>query len=396
MIMSVMRDIEAALTDAWIEVRKQLRTNEAELRRRLARRRGELSRPIRAWCIAIRANDTRITAWDAAIMPDHALDRLHEDHRGVVLPHDVILDKRLCQMLTRAVDLRVWRGQSVTAAARKLGTKAECLSYLRKHGQLSWDRIEGYARRRRSGIFVWRKDRLRDPCSRSAFDPPDWVWGGLWNGLGDELPDDFEQTLQRIPVVRQRTEDSRPRSRGLRWICPRCQAEVASVFCPLPVPSIVEYLRDEKRLVRCDADEMPPPPLAFACCACHRIRYWSRANDQKAWNTLVAYLSAGLLYGREVRKPAWWKSHRKQTYRPHRPHITRGYEVEKLLIDGLRYTDIAEQLNLKLATIQGHVRRIYKRWNVHSKRELIASAKTKARFAHGGVDPDAPMLSNAG
>src|SRR5207302_1418593 len=47
------------------------------------------------------------------------------------------------------------------------------------------------------------------------------------------------------------------------------------------------------------------PLPTFACDKCHRIKRFSRC-DPNAWNEAVTYLSAGLLYGREVQRPDWF------------------------------------------------------------------------------------------
>jgi hypothetical protein len=57
-----MDDIRRALIDAWKNVRPRLARDDDELRRRLLRRRQALLQtPPRAWCLAIRAADTRLT-----------------------------------------------------------------------------------------------------------------------------------------------------------------------------------------------------------------------------------------------------------------------------------------------------------------------------------------------
>src|SRR5687767_3143982 len=79
---------------------------EDELRRRLGRRnRPALLRPPRAWCLAVRAADTRINAYNAAIVPEDAMDPHDRDHPGRVLPHTVVLDKRLLAKLCRHVEV---------------------------------------------------------------------------------------------------------------------------------------------------------------------------------------------------------------------------------------------------------------------------------------------------
>src|SRR5690349_20200874 len=58
-----MDDIETAILDAWFDrVFPILQRDPRELARRLARRRSAtLNRPPRPWCVALRANDARLT-----------------------------------------------------------------------------------------------------------------------------------------------------------------------------------------------------------------------------------------------------------------------------------------------------------------------------------------------
>src|SRR5205814_1863277 len=60
--------------------------------KRLARRRmAILNRPVRAWCLAIRASDTRITPAHWVIVPEHALDLDHPAHPYEPIEHQVII-----------------------------------------------------------------------------------------------------------------------------------------------------------------------------------------------------------------------------------------------------------------------------------------------------------------
>ena len=69
-----MDDVETAILSAWKRVRPHLQSNPGELVKRLARRASkELTRPPRPWCIAIRANDSRLIA-DDDIDSDDPLD----------------------------------------------------------------------------------------------------------------------------------------------------------------------------------------------------------------------------------------------------------------------------------------------------------------------------------
>lgn len=371
-----MKDLERALTDAWFRIRPVLRKDPDELARRLARRRTPLlMRPPRAWCLGVRAGDTRITPMHAYLAPTHAVDRLHPSHRGKVLPHTVRLEPHILKKLMGPVDLTLWRGHTAREAARKLG-RGDRLMYHRKKGTLICDKIQGLGGARCAIPLVqMREDRLADPNHGANFQPPDACWGTLWQYLADYVPDDFAQAVTREPVYRNYR--GRLYFSGWRWICPACRAPTRMIFYPVPVPTIVDYLGEEKRFVRSDADEVQAPVPAFACHDCHQIRYWS-STIHSSWNHLVAYLSGGLLYGREVQRPAWFVAQRKRPHRPHPLPMVRGEEVEQHLLAGLTYEQTAKEMNIKLATVQGHVRRLYKKRGVHSRAQLITHANARA------------------
>src|SRR5262245_58713960 len=59
-----MDDIAKTLNQAWQRIAPKLDRDPDELRRRLARRRSALiDHPPRAWCLAIRATDTRLASY---------------------------------------------------------------------------------------------------------------------------------------------------------------------------------------------------------------------------------------------------------------------------------------------------------------------------------------------
>src|SRR5438045_479221 len=103
-----MVDIETPLREAWTRVRPRLEAEPEELRRRLARgAQATLSKPPRAWCLAVRANDTRID--DGLPQPWDALDRKRDrdkyppgywQNKPAPQRHEVRLDsdfvRRLC------------------------------------------------------------------------------------------------------------------------------------------------------------------------------------------------------------------------------------------------------------------------------------------------------------
>src|SRR5688500_1539542 len=122
-----------------------------------------------------------------------------------------------------------------------------------------------------------------------------------------------------------------------------------------------------------------PPPWAprvagFACRGCHGVRGLSRAPGKMRgfWNDLVAHLSGGLLYGREVVRPAWVTPVRKVAYRPHpgaRPPLRR-LAVQERLLKGWPYKRIAADLGITTGTVEIHARDIYRQHRVHDRRAL--------------------------
>src|SRR5688500_7125559 len=74
-----MEDLLNAIGEAWEKVKVKLMEDEGELRKRVGRVRGLLARPPRAWCLAVRASDTRITTTHAIITPGWAV---HPVRRG--------------------------------------------------------------------------------------------------------------------------------------------------------------------------------------------------------------------------------------------------------------------------------------------------------------------------
>ena len=120
-------DLERAITHAWLKLRKQILSDPHELRRRLARRRLKtLTRPPRAWCIAIRASDRRITPAHWIITPEHAMDLDHPEHPYEPIEHEVTIQthaiRRYCHPVSfsreDAVDVAKMLGVSPSQVLR--------------------------------------------------------------------------------------------------------------------------------------------------------------------------------------------------------------------------------------------------------------------------------------
>src|SRR5213593_4556539 len=136
-------ELERGIRGAWLKLRGKILSDPQELRRRLARRRSKsFTRPPRAWCIAIRASDRRITPAHWIITPEHAMDLDHEDHPYEPIEHEVTIQKhairRYCNPVSfsreDAVDVAEmlgvshsqvmrgrWRGQFEEAFYKGLG-----------------------------------------------------------------------------------------------------------------------------------------------------------------------------------------------------------------------------------------------------------------------------------
>src|SRR5947209_1549382 len=90
--MSLGEELERNISKAWLRLRKQILSDPQELQKRLARRRGKsLGRPPRAWCLAIRASDRRITPAHWVISPEHAMDLDHPEHPYEPIEHEVTI-----------------------------------------------------------------------------------------------------------------------------------------------------------------------------------------------------------------------------------------------------------------------------------------------------------------
>jgi len=414
-----MDDLDRALLAAFDAIVPKLRGDPAELRRRLARRRTPaLTRPPRAWCLAVRASDTRLTAWNTAMVPEDAADTAR-DRRGRMRvvdpqPHTLTLEKHVLLRLCRPVRFEPM-GYDWQHAAAMLGVHEETLRYAIRKGVFHVKHRPRSGGKRGKPVPILTAARVFDPSSSSLMRPPDPLWGTLWHHLAARLPDDLEEEVQRVPSFRLDPRDVAKcrtvpiaRFRGWRFVCPMCGQPVRAVFYPLPVPDLPtmlgldpETLENKPLAVSgqrfagddddAEIDLLPPgfhiehttshidpPTRSFACHACHRVRYFSRL-DRNSWNHLIAHLSAGLLYGREVEQPDWFTdpTHpdnrpRKRPYKQRPRPTPRRDAVRRRLLAGMTYKQIADALNLTTHGVDAHVKAIYREARMHSREELRA------------------------
>src|SRR5213080_5050200 len=107
-------ELERAISQAWVSLRGKILSDPEELRRRVARRRMKsLVRPPRAWCIALRASDRRITPMHWIITPEHAVDLNHPDHPYEPIEHTVTIQKHGIRRCCNPVSFSIERAANV-------------------------------------------------------------------------------------------------------------------------------------------------------------------------------------------------------------------------------------------------------------------------------------------
>lgn len=353
-----MDSIDVALLEAWGRLAVAVKRDRVEaMRRSLRRTRGALSRPVRAWCLCLRASDRRLKRYGY-------VPKGYAEHR---LPHSLLLDSDSVRELCKPVSIP-WPGVDWEHAAAMLGRDEESLRAWMKSGALQVKHSAAFpaGKRGRPVPWVW---------SRGALDPnadhgraPHGVWGTLWQWLWRSVPDDLLFELKRAPVTRADGRTGEPKHRGWQWVCPgrgawslvdgewlrgpgTCGRLVSRVFVPMPVWTLMDAMGVEDPLevvvriggearqrnseaARQGGEELDAaerraalsvarPMMGPACHACHRVRYFSLV-DAHGWNEFVTHLSAGLLYGREVKRPREVGVERRRAYR------ARGRRVERM------------------------------------------------------------------
>src|SRR3954468_5816456 len=114
-------DVARLVLEAWKKHGPGIMGDSDELNRRLARRGvGIVRRPVRAWCLAVRASDRRITAAHWVIAPEHAMDLMHPAHPYEPIEHEVVIRPEALRKYCRAVRTDSW-GEEVDDVCKMLG-----------------------------------------------------------------------------------------------------------------------------------------------------------------------------------------------------------------------------------------------------------------------------------
>ena len=454
---SGMDDLEQLLRDGLARLRGRLEAEPAELMRRLNRRRQPtLSKVPRAWCLAVRANDTRID--DGFAQPwDHFERKLQSARDGRVRParrsapvdHEVRLRTDFLRLLCKPVMIDP-PGQTLAEVAAKLGTTRGGLLDARINGTFRVRHINGLGGARGLVPLLYT-DKPLDP-SIHGFCAADELWGWTSAWRGDRVPEGIDQSVRRVgrwqdatrlyrdkdnlhpehpdvdgggrrrrrrlpppqpdyvwykfkngqyvgydwrnaaaaaahekrvrKLARIREQNARRKPRrgasagslhfaGWKWLCPTCGRRCDVIYYPLKWQMLLadwdKWLADRAAGLGWTQER----PGGFACYKCHRVRSLSRVAKD-FWNDLVSYLSGGLLYGSEVKRPPSLQKQRKRAYRPRPNGQTpwRREQVKERLLLGCSYKRIATELGIHWHTVDCHARKIYAQHGARGRYEL--------------------------
>src|SRR3954469_21069686 len=128
-----MTDVDRLILETWEKLGPKILNDPHELQKRLARRRTPtLTRPPRAWCIAIRASDRRITPAHWVIVPEHAMDLNHPLHPYEPIEHEVIIRAHAIRRFIHPVTFSQEDAEDV---AKLLGVSPGMLWRARRRGR---------------------------------------------------------------------------------------------------------------------------------------------------------------------------------------------------------------------------------------------------------------------
>ena len=361
-----MDDIESAISCAWNEIVPKLLADPEELKRRLARRKlKHFARPLRAWCVAIRASDHRITPMDAIIVPRHAVSLDAEAHPGRYAEHEVTLTKELLVRLCEAVEIGR-PGEPADEVAKRLGCNPINLIRHRRSGFLRTTPKPGLRGRHGHPVPLIYTPEYLDPQAHGRA-APDEVFGSCWHSVPGMIVDGFTQTITRIP--RYKRIRGRDIFQGWYWVCPCCRRSAKILFHPVDQPDFATWIGFAPAL----AEPCPKPVPIFACNRCHGVIGFSRGRLAVPWNLLIMHYTGGLLYGHEVPMPEWLTPRRRRAYRAKPRPAPRRCQVQRLLLDtDLSNGQIAARLGVTSAAVRSEVGRIRRQHGVRNREELRA------------------------
>ena len=319
-----MDELDTKLLDAWAKVREKVRRDPEQALWRSRRAVMKLMRrPMRAWCLVIRAADSRITEMNAIIDPRGADENLQA--------HTLTLDGALIRQLCRPVRIP-WPGVTIDQAAPLLGRPRASIEKWLKQGVFQVNRYREYGFPGVGRQYLWTPSPL-DPNNFQG-GAPHQVWGTLWQHLWERLPLEYVLTVRR--EAQWQGDHGRSGFRGWVFICPwrlnereeyrGCGRACRYLYGPQTVwtlPMAMGFnepidLPQPKGGAECGlagqwlAGQWLPglnDPItadgskrSFACKECWGVRSAGWSNT-KGWNDFVTWLSGGLLRGSDVPRP---------------------------------------------------------------------------------------------
>lgn len=356
--------IDKLLKDAWARVEPMLQQNPAELARRLARRhKGILRNTPRAWCIVVRANDRRIHCWTSYLCPERPVWWDEDQGRWRYEPHEVDLEYENLVWLCRPQTLPA-PGFTPREVAEFLGVTPEMVRYWIKRGRFNdLKRIRLGRPGRPVPIVHTGRDRI-DPGASGLGRMRHPLWGTNGTYISDHIPRSLRETILRVPTHGRGRFDGH--FGGWRWICPVCGRRAKRIYYPLPCLLTASFVKP-LALWDLSPDERR---CRFACRECNRV-YDFASQVTNAWNHVVSHLSGGLLYGREVKRPASFVIPRRVAYhaRHNRTPARRPAQITQLLVHTtLTCRQIAQRLGIHY--INATVTKIYREHKVGRRDEL--------------------------
>jgi hypothetical protein len=392
-----MDKIDQLLLEAWNRISAKVRRDRVEALKRSRRRfKGVLTRPMREWCLVIRASDTRINDYRATVEPvlplpsgegwgegagalslpsgegwgegsdervTHAASALTpnpsptgrgewadfshnpiESHQ----PHFVTLSGTLIRELTKPVKIP-WPGVTYQQVADMLGRTKESLYEWVRKGVFRVNRYREFkypehGRRRGPAPRAPHPEhiaRILGRCGEgrpyvwtpSPIDPNDFhgrtphaMCGTLWQGLWQDLPEEYTLRVLRVPRERIQSTRDGPRQKFLGWefVCPGrldadrqpmgCGKRCTYLYGPQTVWTLAKALMGTGEAGEENSFEMPEDsglagqwfpgladpvsatgPRSFACKTCWGVRSAVMCNET-GWNDFITHISGGLLY----------------------------------------------------------------------------------------------------
>jgi hypothetical protein len=242
-----------------------------------------LRRPMRQWCLAVRASDARINPATAAIVPEDAAYPHECITPGLegYFPyekHEVTLTAELLRTICRPITI-LPGGDDWKQVAKRLGRTKNALRTAIDKRKFEVRHCAGYLGQFGKPIPMVRSEHSLDPNAGRLAERPEPACGSAWQTLAERLPDDFAQTLTRVPTMRPMR--GRLVWRGWSWTCPGCARAVRIVYYPFPAMNLPTFFGIDPANAAHEWDQLEPPPPTFRACGvtgCATSAGWTRTR----------------------------------------------------------------------------------------------------------------------